>query len=135
MKRLLLFCGLSVMGVWIWCHRAPSTRLRLADLAAGDAVQEPANEPAPMNDVEFAAYGTGGHYYRVSADTAVPSNLRIGFLQTALIPTMELERAVVEQPGPDGAVERIELPHAVMELETKKVRDPSGHVIASTEAW
>lgn len=100
------------------------------------ADEEQASESNVMMDsVEFDAYGRDGRRYHVSAEAAVPSTLRLGFFRTALVPTVELQQAVVERTRPDGTIERIELPEAVVEWNSKTVRNASGRIIASTQAW
>ncbi len=131
MKRLGLLV-LSV-GALIWVARPSAPQW--SDLAPSGAGEEPAGVSSVMDDVEFVAYEVGGRRYHVSAQAAVPSTLRLGFFRTALVPTVELQQAVVERTRPDGTIERIELPEAVVEWNSKTVRNASGRVIASTQAW
>lgn len=84
-----------------------------------------------MEDLTFGAYDVNGKRYTVSAATASLRFQRLGFLQTALVPTVELHDVVIDQAGARGAAQRTELPRVTVDWPTKTVRDPSGTIILS----
>ena len=62
----------------------------------------------------------------VQAARGYAGRKRWGFLQTALIPTVELEDVIVEKIHADGTVERVQAPAAVVDWASKHVTTPSG---------
>lgn len=118
--------GVVLLGVGLLTWRAmmPSPTLPSAT-----------EDPVTLQDVDFSAYDMTGRRYHVTAQTAAPSTLRFGFLHLALVPTVEMREVVIERARPDGTIERVELPEAVVEWESKTVRTSSGRIIASTQQW
>ena len=126
----LLLVSLAVIGGAV-CVASP-TRQLLARLQVGTPkAPEVVEEPVTMEDLTFGAYDVNGRRYTVSATTASLRFQRLGFLQTALVPTVELHEVVIDRVGARGAVERMALPRATVDWPTKTVRDPSGTVILS----
>lgn len=126
----LLLVSLVVIG-GAFCVASPTRRfLARVNVSQSD---EPASleEPVTMEDLTFGAYDVNGKRYTVSAATASLRFQRLGFLQTALVPTVELHDVVIDRAGAAGAAQRMELPRATVDWSTKTVRDPSGAVILS----
>ncbi len=79
-----------------------------------------------MEGLLFQAYDQASHGARVEAARAYASTKRWGFLQVALIPTVELEDVRVEYTASDGTLTQEHWPTAVMDLSTKRLHTPSG---------
>lgn len=84
------------------------------------------DEPSLVTDLELTAYVCGERRMSLRAARAVPGRARVGFFQTALVPTMELEDVTFERRKPDGSVETVRVPGATVNWITKAVTFPDG---------
>ncbi len=126
--RNLVVIGVTLLAIGLWVLRQEPQE----PVVPVEPVDVNTPEPSVMEDIHFVAYEAGGKQYSVSAASAQPSRWRLGFLQLALVPTLELHDAVIERVGPDGP-ERLEVPHATVEWPTKTIRDPSGRILVKAD--
>ncbi|MBI3320091.1 MAG: hypothetical protein HYZ89_05850 [Candidatus Omnitrophica bacterium] len=76
--------------------------------------------------MRLAAYDCGHQTLLVEAARGRASTKRLGFLQTALVPTVELESVTVTWVHDDGAQEQAYLPAAVIDWTKKTLLAASG---------
>lgn len=95
----------------------------LALQPAGESVR-PAevSSPAFMENVVLQAYDAKARVLQVKAARAYPSQKRLGFFRTALVPTIALEDVVIERAGADGRPEQVRQAHATIDWVSKSVR-------------
>lgn len=72
------------------------------------------------------SYVSGHRAFSIRAARGYAGTKRWGFLQTALVPTVELEDVVIERVHDDGTIESIHLPVAIIDWNTKSLYSPSG---------
>ena len=122
LKRWLLGAPRDVLDPTIY-HKI--SLVAMPDLQAEEDTAQP-SITSEVTDVELTAYVCGERRMTLRAARAVPGRARLGFFQTALIPTMELEHVTFERPRPDGSVEVGQLPAASVNWLTKHVTLPDG---------
>lgn len=103
-----------------------------ASSQAADWREEPAG--SLFDDVRIAAYDCGQQRVLVEAARGRAGAKRFGFLQTALIPTVELEDVTVEWIRDDGAREQTQLPTAAIDWVSKTVLTPAGTSLVRPQA-
>ena len=75
----------------------------------------------------------GRQRFVVLADRGYAGHKRVGFLQTALIPTVELEQVTVERRSPDGSIDTRHVDDAIIDWSTKRLVSRSGDVLLAGE--
>ena len=103
-------------------------------IRSGSIVSERPNSKQPLfAGLQVEAYDCAKRRFVVRAARGYPSRKRFGFLQTALVPTVELEDVTVERFRDDGTVEAIRVPAAVMDWMSKAVSTPRGTPLLKAE--
>lgn len=116
---------LCVLGLLMVCAVGRAGVSPAITPSAPEAVLPSTRTPI-MEGLLFQAYDQASHGAKVEAARAYASTKRWGFLQVALIPTVELEDVTVESTAPDGTLMQKHWPTAVMDLSTKRLHTPSG---------
>ena len=106
---------IATLGIALWI--APW-------VCRGDTAAK-SREPV-MRHLRVEAYDCDQRTAVVEAARGYAGNKRLGFLQTALIPTMELEEVMAEWVRDDGTKEQVRLPAAVMDWTSRRIVTPSG---------
>ncbi len=119
-RSLLVWMSLIVLSVgWMWQkQKSPSEQ------AAVPAIEQ----------LQFEAFDCGRRQVTVRAERGTPSTQRIGFLRTALIPTLELEQVTIERPGTAGVIETFHVPLASVNWVTKTISTPNHERIFSASS-
>ena len=89
-----------------------------------------------VEQFEMEVYDTTGPGRRLStvhAARGYAETKRLGFLQTALVPTLELEEVSLERRRTDGTWTQRHLPTAIVEWDSKTLATPTGHTIAALD--
>lgn len=79
-----------------------------------------------MEGLSIDAYDTWQRSMVIQADRAYASTKRLGFLQTGLVPTLELHDVVITQFHPDGTTSHTHAPSAVIDWSNKHLISVSG---------
>ena len=117
--------GLGIMGIGL---------IVIALVVVSPTSQQESATPAPeakplMQGLRFESFDCGQRQVVVEAARARAGRQRIGFLQTALMPTLELEQVRVTIVREDGTTETRQAPFAIMDWRTKTVSSPSGTLL------
>ena len=104
-----------------------------AAVASGRASAEPGTQEPLVKGFRAEAYECGRLLGVVEAARGIPGTKRLGFLRTALIPTIELEEVRVERRREDGTLEELRVPRAIMEWGSKALSTPSGQPLFKIE--
>ncbi len=89
-------------------------------------------EPFLMG-VQLASYECGRSRFIVHAARGYAGRQRVGFFQTALVPTVELEDVTIERLQDNGTTETMRLPAVTVNWLTKAISTPSGKPLLSIE--
>ena len=84
-------------------------------------------ERAPLfTGLQLTSYDCAQRRWVMSAARGYASRKRLGFLQTALVPTVELENVMIERVRDDGTIETQRLAQAVIDWSSKTVSTLTG---------
>ena len=91
------------------------------NLPASERDEPPLFEGLSLIGYDFSEERAQSQALLVHAARGYAGRKRWVFLQTALIPTVELEHVTVEKVHADGTVERVQAPAAVMDWSSKDI--------------
>lgn len=125
LRRMLGSAGLGVVGVAVLLGTWPR-----APVAHNNTLA--ALPPMEMEGVHAEAFDACRRRLTVEAARGYGSRKRLGFLQTALVPTIELEQVKITRFHDDGRIEQTEAPDAVIDWTSKRLSSRSGKPLFST---
>lgn len=116
---LWLFLGIGTLGVIVGI----GTFLLTPRPSPGVVQEPPLDSTFEQLKIQFHPRTGPERKVVVRAARGVPGQKRIGFLQTALMPTLELKGVTIERTLADGTVHEDELPSATLDWATKNISE------------
>jgi hypothetical protein len=124
------------MSVWRTCLATALIGVAAINLAAGHPIPKQDESTAQDNQqplvsgLRLESFDCAKRQVVVEASRGYAGRKRLGFLQTALVPTLELEEVSITTFNDDGTVETRQAPQAILDLRTKTIFSSSGKILA-----